>query len=60
MMFHELMLTDSDGGWPMSDVAERVKKIVAQHLDVDKGKVTESAGFIDDLGADSRAIAESW
>ncbi|MCB1385311.1 MAG: acyl carrier protein [Nitratireductor sp.] len=37
----------------MSDVAERIKKIVIEHLDVDADKVTESASFIDDLGADS-------
>ena len=37
----------------MSDVAERIKKIVIEHLDVEAGKVTEKASFIDDLGADS-------
>lgn len=37
----------------MSDVADRIKKIVVEHLDVDAAKVTESASFIDDLGADS-------
>jgi acyl carrier protein len=37
----------------MSDVAERVKKIVIQHLGVDAEKVVENADFIDDLGADS-------
>jgi acyl carrier protein len=37
----------------MSDIAERIKKIVIQHLDVDAEKVTENASFIDDLGADS-------
>ncbi len=37
----------------MSDVAERIKKIVIQHLDVDPDKVTDNASFIDDLGADS-------
>lgn len=37
----------------MSDVAERIKKIVVEHLDVDAAKVTEGASFIDDLGADS-------
>ncbi|MGB7286748.1 MAG: acyl carrier protein [Salaquimonas sp.] len=37
----------------MSDVAERIKKIVIEHLDADASKVTESASFIDDLGADS-------
>ena len=42
----------------MSDVAERVKKIVVEHLGVDEGKVTESASFIDDLGADSLDTVE--
>jgi acyl carrier protein len=37
----------------MSDVAERVKKIVVEHLGVDAEKVTPEASFIDDLGADS-------
>lgn len=37
----------------MSDVAERIKKIVIEHLDVEAEKVTEKASFIDDLGADS-------
>ncbi|MFA7639684.1 acyl carrier protein [Parvibaculum sp.] len=37
----------------MSDIAERLKKIVVEHLGVDADKVTESASFIDDLGADS-------
>jgi hypothetical protein len=37
----------------MSDIAERVKKIVVDHLGVDAEKVVEGASFIDDLGADS-------
>ena len=37
----------------MSDIAESIKKIVVEHLDVDADKVTEDASFIDDLGADS-------
>ena len=37
----------------MSDVLEAVKKIVVEHLDVEEDKVTETASFIDDLGADS-------
>jgi acyl carrier protein len=37
----------------MSDIAERIKKIVVEHLDVDADKVSENASFIDDLGADS-------
>ncbi len=42
----------------MSDVAERVKKIVIEHLGVDETKVTDSASFIDDLGADSLDTVE--
>ena len=37
----------------MSDILERVRKIVIDHLDADLEKVTEKASFIDDLGADS-------
>ena len=37
----------------MSDVAEKVKAIVVEHLGVDADKVTDTASFIDDLGADS-------
>ena len=42
----------------MSDVTDRVKKIVVEHLGVDEGKVTENASFIDDLGADSLDTVE--
>ena len=42
----------------MSDIAERVKKIVVEHLGVDAEKVTEKANFIDDLGADSLDTVE--
>jgi acyl carrier protein len=42
----------------MSDIAERVKKIVVEHLGVDAGKVSENASFIDDLGADSLDTVE--
>ena len=42
----------------MSDIAERVKKIVVEHLDVDADKVTEKPSFIDDLGADSLDTVE--
>jgi acyl carrier protein len=42
----------------MSDVAGRVKKIVVEHLGVDDSKVTDSASFIDDLGADSLDTVE--
>ena len=42
----------------MSDIAERVKKIVVEHLGVEEAKVTENASFIDDLGADSLDTVE--
>lgn len=42
----------------MSDIAERVKKIVIDHLGVDAEKVSEGASFIDDLGADSLDTVE--
>jgi acyl carrier protein len=45
-------------GIQMSDVANRVKKIVIEHLGVEAEKVTEAASFIDDLGADSLDTVE--
>ena len=42
----------------MSDIADRVKKIVVEHLGVDEDKVVENASFIDDLGADSLDTVE--
>ena len=42
----------------MSDVADRVKKIVLEHLGVDDAKVLENSSFIDDLGADSLDTVE--
>ena len=42
----------------MSDVAERVKKLVVEKLSVEPEKVTDTASFIDDLGADSLDTVE--
>jgi acyl carrier protein len=42
----------------MSETADRVKKIVVEHLGVEPDKVNEDASFIDDLGADSLDIVE--
>ncbi|MEE2695175.1 MAG: acyl carrier protein [Pseudomonadota bacterium] len=42
----------------MSDTTERVKKIVVEHLGVEKEKVIDSASFVDDLGADSLDTVE--
>ncbi len=42
----------------MSDITDRVKKIVVEHLNVDESKVSDDASFIDDLGADSLDTVE--
>ena len=42
----------------MSDIAERVKKIVIEHLGVEEDKVIDAASFVDDLGADSLDTVE--
>ena len=42
----------------MSDIADRVKNIVVEHLGVDADKVVDGASFIDDLGADSLDTVE--
>jgi acyl carrier protein len=45
-------------GVSMADIAERVKKIVVEHLGVEPEKVNDKASFIDDLGADSLDTVE--
>jgi acyl carrier protein len=42
----------------MANTFEDVKKIIAEKLGVDESKVTESAKFIEDLGADSLDTVE--
>jgi acyl carrier protein len=42
----------------MSNVADRIKKIVAEQLGVDEDQVTAEASFMDDLGADSLDTVE--
>jgi acyl carrier protein len=37
----------------MSDVAEKVKNIICEQLDVSEEVVIPTASFVDDLGADS-------
>ncbi|MCD6035912.1 MAG: acyl carrier protein [Rickettsiales bacterium] len=37
----------------MSNVEQRVKEIVAEHLGVEIGKISPDARFVEDLGADS-------
>ena len=43
----------------MSETADRVKKIVVEHLCVEPDKVTEDASFIDDLEP-TASISSSW
>jgi len=42
----------------MSNVDERVKKIVVEQLGVKEEEVTNAASFVDDLGADSLDTVE--
>ncbi len=42
----------------MSDIADRVRNIVVEHLGVEEDKVIVGASFIDDLGADSLDTVE--
>ena len=43
----------------MSEIADKVKNIIAEHLGIDDlGKLTDEAKFIDDLGADSLDTVE--
>lgn len=41
-----------------ASIEERVRSIIVDQLAVDTGKVTQTASFIDDLGADSLDIVE--
>lgn len=42
----------------MSDVAERVRRVVAETLKVEMGRCTDEARFVEDLGASSMASVE--
>ncbi len=42
----------------MSDIADRVKKIIIDKLGVDENEVTPEASFTNDLGADSLDTVE--
>ncbi len=42
----------------MSNIEERVKKIVIEQLNVSEDEVSNNASFIDDLGADSLDTVE--
>ena len=42
----------------MAAVDEKVKQIIVEQLGVDEGEVTNTASFVDDLGADSLDTVE--
>lgn len=42
----------------MSDIKDRVFKIVEKHFGVTAEKITDNTNFVDDLGADSLANVE--
>ncbi len=42
----------------MADVAEKVKQVIAEKLQIDAGQVTNEAAIVEDLGADSLEQAD--
>lgn len=42
----------------MDEIADKVKKIVVEHLGIEEDKVTQNSSFVDDLGADSLDTVE--
>jgi len=42
----------------MSDLENKIKKIIADRLQVDLASVTDGASFVEDLGADSLDLVE--
>ena len=42
----------------MSNVLERVKKVIVEQLGVDESEITLESSFVDDLGADSLDVVE--
>jgi len=48
----------SRGGNNMAAVRDKVKQIIVEQLGVDEAEVTDTASFVDDLGADSLDTVE--
>lgn len=42
----------------MSDVADRIKRVTAETLNVDQSRVSEESRFVEDLGASSMQSVE--
>ena len=40
------------------DIASQVRRTIQRQLDIDETRITSSASFIDDLGADSVSLVE--
>ena len=40
----------------MSDVVDRVKKIVVEHLSVEEGSISDSSSFIDDIKGNNQQL----
>ena len=36
-----------------NEIEDKIKKIIAEHLDVEEEKISSDSSFVDDLGADS-------
>jgi acyl carrier protein len=41
-----------------ADLEKKLRKIVADHLDVEEDRIMSNSSFIDDLGADSLGLVE--
>jgi acyl carrier protein len=48
-----LLSINQQGEKGMASLAEKVKSIIVDQLGVNEAEVTETASFVDDLGADS-------
>jgi acyl carrier protein len=58
LWFKLLRNLNKKGADPMAGVEDKVKQIIVEQLGVDEGEVTQSASFVDDLGADSLDTVE--
>jgi acyl carrier protein len=57
-VYNDIATQIPEGDPSMSTIEERVKKIVVEQLGVKEEEATNSASFVDDLGADSLDTVE--
>lgn len=50
--------TGSDRTWARGELERQVRALIVEHLGIEASKVTSTASFIDDLGADSLDVRE--